>query len=80
MKNRPGGHLKYHLPVPQLVAIARSIYPVHLHQDCTALGLWEALQRLLPLNLTLIFKPNHRVNLDQSHQLGLKPKCTLKVA
>lgn len=31
MKNRPGGDLKHHQPVPQLVHIVRSIYPVHLH-------------------------------------------------
>ena len=60
--------------------VARSIHPVRLHQGCTALGLREALWRLLPLNLTFIFKPNHGMNLDQSHQFGLKPKCALKVA
>lgn len=71
--------LKYHLPVPQLVAIARSICPIYLHQGHAALELWEALWRLLPQNLTLILKPNHRINLDQSHQFGFKPKYTLLV-
>lgn len=43
MENRSGGGLKYHLPVLQLVCVARSIYPVHSHQGYATLGLWEAL-------------------------------------